>query len=177
MYQNTNLAADEPLEEPPMNFDRATCRRLHEAHETTLDLMARLEARIARRVPPLQDASESTFWRALAIALKDEIRHHFDFEEQRLFPLLDAVGEADIGALLAEEHAIIREVGESVLAHATGMPVIEAGAWTALRESAAELVERLTAHIQKEEMALLPALEQALDEVTDRDLSLEYAAG
>jgi hypothetical protein len=38
------------------------------------------------------------------------------------------------------------------------------------------MVERQVAHIQKETMALLPMLDDLLDEDTDRDLSFSYAA-
>jgi hypothetical protein len=37
-------------------------------------------------------------------------------------------------------------------------------------------VERQVSHIQKETMALLPLLDDLLDEETDRRLAFEYAA-
>ncbi len=40
-----------------------------------------------------------------------------------------------------------------------------------------EMVEREVAHIQKETMALLPMLDQLLDDETDRQLALAYATG
>jgi hypothetical protein len=42
---------------------------------------------------------------------------------------------------------------------------------------AGELVERQVAHIQKETMALLPMLDDLLDDETDRQLAFTYAAG
>ena len=39
-----------------------------------------------------------------------------------------------------------------------------------------ELAERLVSHVQKEEMSLLPALEDILDEGTDHELACSYAA-
>ena len=39
-----------------------------------------------------------------------------------------------------------------------------------------ELVERLVSHIQKETMALLPLLDDLLDEDTDRELAMAYAS-
>ena len=45
----------------------------------------------------------------------------------------------------------------------------------ALRVTALELAERLVSHVQKEEMSLLPALEDLLDEATDAELALAYA--
>ena len=48
--------------------------------------------------------------------------------------------------------------------------------WTQFRATAAELIERMIAHIQKEEMALLPMLEELLDDETDMELSTDYAS-
>jgi len=39
------------------------------------------------------------------------------------------------------------------------------------------MVERQVSHIQKETMALLPMLDDLLDDETDRELSFAYAAG
>lgn len=49
--------------------------------------------------------------------------------------------------------------------------------WTKLANSSRELAERLVAHAQKEEMALLPALDDALDDETDRELLDAYLSG
>jgi hypothetical protein len=62
------------------------------------------------------------------------------------------------------------------LAHAAAAGTLDAAGWTALKRGALEMVERQVAHIQKETMALLPMLDDLLDEDTDRDLSFSYAA-
>ena len=49
--------------------------------------------------------------------------------------------------------------------------------WIDLQRGALEIVERQVAHIQKETMALLPLLEDLLDEDDDRELAFAYAAG
>jgi hypothetical protein len=55
--------------------------------------------------------------------------------------------------------------------------LLDAGAgWHALRPLALEFVERQVVHIQKETMALLPLLDELLDDDTDRDLAFAYAA-
>ena len=51
---------------------------------------------------------------------------------------------------------------------------LDAPGWTSLANAARELAERLVAHAQKEEMALLPALDDMLDEDTDRELLDTY---
>ncbi|HYQ99934.1 MAG TPA: hemerythrin domain-containing protein, partial [Casimicrobiaceae bacterium] len=53
---------------------------------------------------------------------------------------------------------------------------IEPSALPALQRGVSELVERQVAHIQKETMALLPMLDDLLDEETDRALAFAYAA-
>jgi hypothetical protein len=45
-----------------------------------------------------------------------------------------------------------------------------------LRSLGLELAERLVSHVQKEEMSLLPALEDLLDEEVDHELASAYAA-
>jgi hypothetical protein len=45
-----------------------------------------------------------------------------------------------------------------------------------LRATGLELSERLVAHVQKEEMSLLPAIEDLLDEESDAQLALAYAS-
>jgi hypothetical protein len=49
--------------------------------------------------------------------------------------------------------------------------------WNTLKVGALEMVERQVSHIQKETMALLPMLDDLLDDDTDRELAFAYAAG
>jgi hemerythrin-like domain-containing protein len=49
--------------------------------------------------------------------------------------------------------------------------------WQTLKTLALEFSERLGSHAQKEDGALLPLLENLLDEDTDRELFGAYAAG
>jgi hemerythrin-like domain-containing protein len=76
--------------------------------------------------------------------------------------------------LLAEEHETIREAA-SALRELLALPQPDTAARQRLRTLGLELAERLVAHVQKEEMALLPALEDLIDEETDRELALAYA--
>lgn len=148
-----------------MEFQRAISRRLHEEHAATLALWGRVEQSLAAG---RQDAA---LMREAAAALAGEIARHFEFEEEQLFPRLAAAGEGDIAGLLADEHAAIRAAAAQFLALAPADPPP-----AALRPLAFELAERLVSHVQKEEMALLPALEDLLDEDADRELQLAYAS-
>ena len=149
-----------------MDFNRQTSRRLHEEHEATLALWNRFEqAAGARTWPP-----EVELMRRCAAALAEEVSHHFAFEETELFPRLTEAGEGDIAELLAEEHTAIQAAAQEFSA------ALQAQDWQRLRTAGLELCERLVGHVQKEEMSLLPAIEDLLDEETDARLALAYAS-
>lgn len=156
-----------------MDFNRRISRRLHEEHEATLALWGRLEQTLALRgaKPPTEE--DLRLMRDCAAQLADEVTRHFAFEEDALFPRLVASGEGDIAELLAEEHAAIRSAALrfSELAYPGATPQAR---WNELRALALELAERLVSHVQKEEMSLLPSLEDLLDEETDRELAGSY---
>ena len=139
-------------------------RRLHEEHQATLALWARVEATLAagRHDPALM--------RSAAAALAEEIERHFAFEENELFPRLAAAGEGDIAELLREEHVAIREAALRFIALSKEVFSKE------MQVCGLELAERLVSHVQKEEMSLLPALDDLLDEAADAELAVAYAS-
>jgi iron-sulfur cluster repair protein YtfE (RIC family) len=166
-----------------MEFMRQTNRRLYEEHVATLELLARVERVFTGRAgafpPPAGDASWQTFARNLIGALQVEVARHFEFEERDLFPRLGEAGEGDLVALLLEEHETIRAVAKPL---AERLQASLAGAsqpadWQAMKTLGLELAERLGSHAQKEDGALLPVLDDLLDEETDRELFAGYAAG
>ncbi len=114
----------------------------------------------------------------LARHLEHELVRHFEFEERSLFPLLEAAGEGDIVGLLNEEHEAIRAVtGEALpLVRSAAAGTLDDAGWRVLNRCVQELGERLGAHIQKETMALLPLLDDFIDEDVDRELAFSYAA-
>jgi len=156
-----------------MDYRRQTPQALDAEHRASLGLYGKLEqALVARDREGLVRLAGP-----LARHLEAEVTHHFDFEERELFPRLSEAGEGDIAELLAEEHAAIREVAVALL------PLVEAGPATLdaaqagdFRRLALELVERQIAHIQKESMALLPMLDDLLDDEADRELSFAYTS-
>ena len=166
-----------------MDFQRQTNKRLYEEHVATLQLLARAERVFSGRAgaypPAAGDAEWPAFARALVSAIEVEVARHFEFEERDLFPRLDEAGDGDLAALLQEEHATIRAVAEP-LAQLLRQ-ALDAGLtpqqWQTLKTLALEFSERLGSHAQKEDGALLPVLEQLLDEDTDRALFGAYAAG
>lgn len=146
-------------------FTRQVCRRLHEEHEATLALCSRLEASLAA------GRSDAALMRDAAAALAGEVERHFAFEEAELFPRLAAAGEGDLAELLREEHVTVRDAAGRFIAL-----VKENSSKNELRVVGLELAERLASHAQKEELSLLPALDDLLDEETDHELASAYAA-
>ena len=148
-----------------MEFNRHICRRLHEEHDATLALWGKVEQSFA------SGAGDAALMKKAAGALEHEIAEHFDFEENQLFPRLAASGEGDIGELLLEEHVVIRAASRRFVELVRADP-----AHAELRRLAMELAERLFAHVQKEEMSLLPALDDLIDEIADQELTEAYLA-
>ena len=105
-----------------------------------------------------------------------EVGHHFGVEEREIFPRLAESGEGDIAALLQEEHEAIREVVAELAPLVPGESRATPQGRDQFRRLALELVERQVAHIQKESMALLPVLDDMLDDETDRALSFALAS-
>jgi hemerythrin-like domain-containing protein len=162
-----------------MEFARQVSHVLDTEHRGNLELLGRIEQALAR---PQRAAADPDFARlaaAFARMVEQDIGRHFDFEEQQLFPRMADAGEGDIAGLLQEEHDSIREVAAEVLplARAAAAGTLDGPGFEALRRCALELVERQVAHIQKETMALLPLLDDLLDDELDRSLAFEYAAG
>jgi len=163
-----------------MNYSSQTSHALHEDHRAILDLLGRAEQALVR-APRGDGAREPELIKLMATlghSLAQDIDRHFGFEERELFTRLSAAGDGGIAALLQEEHEAIRAVAEELLelTRAAAQGSLDGAGWDALKRGALEMVERQVAHIQKEEMALLPMLDDLLDEETDRQLAFDYAA-
>jgi len=164
-----------------MNFSNRVCQKLHEEHVAAIAMMNRLNGLLMshwQAPPAANDASVARMLSDLTADLEAELWRHFDFEEEHLFPYLADAGNAAIGAHLTSEHAEIRPVGAQVikLARAANPSGFDAANWQDFRKLAQDLVERLVPHAQKEEMALLPMLEDAMDEETEARLYEDYVA-
>jgi len=155
---------------------RQVSQLLDNEHRSSLALLGRIEQAFAR-------APRATEFTPLAAALvrliENDLARHFDFEEHELFPRMAEAGDGHIAALLGEEHEVIRAVAAELLplARAAAAGTLDERGYGELKRGALEMVERQVAHIQKETMALLPLLDDLLDDDTDRELALAYAAG
>jgi hemerythrin-like domain-containing protein len=165
-----------------MSFANRVSQALHEEHRATIALMERLEqliARFRRSGPP--NATEAGIARLLSdlsTGVEAEVARHFDFEEQQLFPYLEAAGDAAIGAHLSEEHTVLRPLGArlATLARQAANGGFDQSTWSEFCRLGFELCERMLAHVQKEEMALLPLLEESMDADTEMRLYEDYVA-
>lgn len=166
-----------------MDFQRQTNRRLYEEHVATVELLGRVERVFTGRAgaypPPDGDSNWPAFARGLLGAIEVEVARHFEFEERDLFPRLEQAGDGDLAALLNEEHATIRAVSRPLaeLLRRALAGAMQLADWQTMKTLALEFSERLGSHAQKEDGALLPVLENLLDEETDRELFGAYAAG
>lgn len=162
-------------------FSNRVSQTLHDEHRATVALMERLEQFITRhrRGPPdINDRAVGRLLADLSSGVEAEVQRHFDFEETRLFPFLDAIGDEAIGAHLTDEHSAMRPLGIRVaaLAREAASAGFDQARWTEFSRLAQELWERMLTHVQKEEMALLPLLEENMDSETEMRLFEEYAA-
>lgn len=163
-----------------MNFTRRTAQLLHEDHQATIGVIEGLDQLLAKARKKAPDTSDPLVQKVLkntAGTIDEEVSVHFAFEENELFTRLEEVGDLAIGEHLRGEHRAMLPLGQAVAKMAAdGLANgFDAAAWTEFRTTAAELVERMFVHIQKEEMALLPALDELLDDETDMELATAYS--
>jgi len=162
-----------------MSYTNRISQTLHDEHGATVALMERLEQMLARgrRSPPDKaDGNVARLLSDLAAGMEAEIERHFAFEEEHIFTYLEAIGDTGIGEHLTGEHAAIRPIGARVAemaraAAASGFSPVE---WEEFKRLANDLGDRMLAHVQKEEMALLPVIEENMDPETEERLYQEY---
>ncbi len=162
-----------------MSFTNRIAQGLHDEHRATIALMERLEQLLTRyrRSPQgKDDVAVEQLLSDLTTGIEGEVERHFAFEEDRLFTYLDSMGDEAIGAHLTQEHAAIRPLGTQIvkLARQARDGGFDEVAWGEFRRVGQELSERLLAHVQKEEMALLPVLEEGMNAETEMALFEEY---
>lgn len=162
-----------------MSFRNRVCQTLHDEHFATIALMQRLEQTLAQyrnTVPDAHDQTIAKLMSDLAVGVESELARHFAFEEDELFSYLSAAGEEVLSAHLSEEHAVIRPLGAALvkLIGAVRAQGFDAGRWDEFRRLGREFSERLVAHAQKEEMALLPLLDETMEAESEAQLYERY---
>jgi hemerythrin-like domain-containing protein len=162
-----------------MHFENRVCQKLHAEHATVLDLLDRVTQAAARYrdgVPDAKDPFLAKLMSDIAADLPGEVSRHFDFEEAELFSYLREAGNAGIGNVLTHEHSIIRPIGAELCkliaeVRANGF---DSARWAEFRKLGQQLAMHLGPHAQKEDMALLPMLEQAMDADKEAELYEKY---
>jgi hemerythrin-like domain-containing protein len=162
-----------------MTFSNRICQTLHDEHAATMALLERIAHLLGRyprgNPPDPNDRAVARLLTEISPAIEADIERHFAFEENRLFPYLDAAGASAIGAHLTEEHKAIRPLGLRLAALSRAATAgFDAASWDEFRKVGQELCDRLLAHAQKENMALLPLLEETMDAATEAELYDEY---
>lgn len=163
-----------------MSFSNRISQRLHDEHCSTIALMERLEQLIMRHrgsgLPDASQAAVAAFLADLSVGITAEVERHFTFEENQLFPRLEAAGDGAIGAHLTDEHRAMRPLGVRIasLAREAAAQGFDAARWDEFRRLGQDLCERMLTHVQKEEMALLPLLDEVMDADTEARLYQDY---
>jgi hemerythrin-like domain-containing protein len=162
-----------------MNFQNRVCQKLHEEHAAVIALMERLVQTIARyrdSAPDAKDPMVSKLLSDLAAELPGEVERHFAFEEAELFSYLGEAGNQGIGAHLTYEHGIIRPIGAALVKLIGEVRVkgFDGARWAEFRRLGQDLNDCLVPHAQKEDMALLPMLDDLMDPEKELQLYEKY---
>ncbi len=162
-----------------MEFQRRTTRAFHDEHMSVMTLLDRLGSFLqthgrAERLSA-DDVVAARMLGDFAAAMDGEITTHFEFEESGFFPRLDQAGAGQMVEILNQEHVVILPLGRRLADLARRGPgAFDAQSWREFQPLAAEFIERLASHIHKEEMGMLPSLEEVLDEAADARLADAY---
>jgi len=163
-----------------MDFTNRVCQSLHDEHMATLALFERVEQLLSRHKradpPDAADPGVARLLLDLRTWVDTEIKRHFDFEEDQLFGYLDEHGDKALNTSLTGEHRVIRPLGARLgaLAQDAAGQRFNAAKWDEFWRTGQELCEHIRGHVQKEEMALLPAIQDAMDPDTDARLYQQY---
>lgn len=164
-----------------MQFETQTPQTLHDEHMKVDDFLRKFELELVKhkveQPPTREDTVFINLLGDLIVVVENELIAHFKFEEDELFPLLIEDGIADMPALLLEEHKIILPIALRLceMAKTIRREGCSQDLWHEFRRLGLELVERLSGHIQKEEMGLVPMLESILEQEQDIQLTDSYA--
>lgn len=163
-----------------MEPTRQITRILHEEHLTTLDALNRLDSLLGdnapKSIPDAHDPSIAPLLGELTTTVGGDVSTHFAFEEKEIFPRLAQFGDEGISTFLEEEHQTMLPIGQRLadLASVARSQGFDAHSWPEFHRLGNEFVERMMSHIQKEEMGMLPVLDDLLDEDSDAELANQY---
>lgn len=159
-----------------MNLNSRIARQLHDEHVAVISLMDKLQNFVRGAQPDTTESQISNFLGDLKVTIEGEITNHFQFEEDDLFPILNSEGDGDMSDLLAEDHKIILPLGLELVeiiknASASGFTN---DTWQKFKQYGNEFADRLTDHASKEEIGLVPLIDELLVAGVDADLAVKY---
>ncbi|MBP2316341.1 hemerythrin domain-containing protein [Azospirillum soli] len=165
-----------------MHTESQTGQLLHDDHHRTIDLLNTFEACIERttedHIPPL-GPEDRALLATLGTELGQSLERHFMLEEEFLFPPIAAAGAYEMTADLLADHETLRPLAQR-LARLCALALREGfdeESWPVFRHFGRELIDGLVLHIQKEETALLGAVDAVLTPAQDATLAQAYSHG
>ena len=164
-----------------MSFTNRISQTLHDEHGATVALMERLEQLLARGrrggPPDKADSNVARLLSDLSTGVESEVERHFSVRGETISSLIwRPMGDAGICEHLTSEHQAMRPLGTRVaaLARAAASSGFTPESWEEFTRLGQELRDLMLAHVQKEEMALLPVIEENMDSETEARLYQEY---
>lgn len=163
-----------------MEYTRATARAMHDDHMAVNALLDRVERFVEQHgsddIPDHTRPEVGQLLSELRAAVEGEITSHFSFEEESLFPILEEAGAGDMCAILRRDNQVLLPQGMRLaeIAGPAGRSGFTAESWSEFRRDALTFADGLRGHANKEEMGMVPALEELLEEDQDRDLIARY---
>ncbi len=155
---------------------------LSQEHRAVLSILERLDRFLddnpaKRPAPDYQSSQTRAIFEDLSDTMEGEIKHHYTFEEENLFPRFSQAADPGISTMLQDEHETIRPIATRLaeLSRDGLYGNLSEEAWKEFHSLAGEMIERETFHIQKEEMGFLPGLENMISEDESSQLERIYA--
>jgi len=160
-------------------YTSRVCQVLAAEHQATVELMERLAKLLGaqRATPPnVTEPFTQRLLRELPDAIEAELNRHFDFEEAALFSLLGEIGEAELGEHLTSEHIAMRPLLDDLITQSrrAAQNGFDVAGWQAFRRAGEQIVSLLIEHANKEDLMLLPVLEERLSADEDSELIASY---
>jgi hemerythrin-like domain-containing protein len=159
-----------------MELNSRIAQQLHDEHVAVIGLMDKLQNFISSDQPDTTDSQVRNFLGDLKVTIEGEVTNHFQFEEEDLFPILNSEGDGDMSDLLAEDHKVILPLGIELVTIIKEVQTsgFNAESWQKFKQYGSEFADRLTDHASKEEIGLVPLIDDLLVAGVDADLAVKY---
>ncbi len=163
-----------------MEFTHAISRIMHEEHMAVLALLDKLEhllsANLGAEPPDATAGDVRQLLGTIKAEITTEIKLHFAFEEEHLFPMFEEAGAGDMNNILIQEHQLLMPLGLGLadMAGQAASDGFDADSWVQFRTSSGQFIDGLRAHVAKEEMGMVPLLDDLIDQDQDSNLVANY---